>query len=178
MLRMLRQERVEWRAEVPEAELKNISIGQEVTISAVDGSKLTGKVRAISPTVQATNRTGVVYIDITDGQARPGMFARGEIEVGTGKALLLPVASVVMQDGYSYVFVLNDKDTVQRLRIEPAGIHGEDVEVRSGVNAGDVVAVKGAGFLKDGDTISIAEQGVAESTTGKAGAGPDSGKTS
>jgi HlyD family secretion protein len=178
MMRMLRQDRVEWRAEVPEAELKNISIGQEVTISAVDGSKLTGKVRAISPTVQATNRTGVVYIDITDGQARPGMFARGEIEVGTGKALLLPVASVVMQDGYSYVFVLNGKDVVQRQRVEPAGIHGQDVEVRSGVNAGDVVAVKGAGFLKDGDTIAIAEQGVAESTTGNAAAGADSGQTS
>jgi RND family efflux transporter MFP subunit len=178
MMRMLRQNRVEWRAEVPEAELKNISIGQEVTISAVDGSKLTGKVRAISPTVQATNRTGVVYIDITNGEARPGMFARGEIEVGTGKALLLPVASVVMQDGYSYVFVLNDKDMVQRQRVEPAGIHGQDVEVSSGVNAGDVVAVKGAGFLKDGDTIAIAEQGVAESTTGKAAAGADSGQTS
>jgi HlyD family secretion protein len=178
MLRMLRQNRVEWRAEVPEAELKNISIGQEVTISAVDGSKLTGKVRAISPTVQATNRTGIVYIDITNGQARPGMFARGEIEVGSGMAVLLPVASVVSQDGYSYVFVLNDKDVVQRQRIEPAGIHGEDVEVRSGVNVGDVVAVKGAGFLKDGDTISIAEQDVAGSTTGKAGGNSMDGQTS
>ncbi len=159
MLRMLRQNRVEWRAEVPEAELKNISIGQEVTISAVDGSKLTGKVRAISPTVQATNRTGIVYVDITDGLARPGMFARGEIEVGKGEAVLLPVASVVMQDGYSYVFVLAGNDTVQRQRIEPAGIHGEYVEIRSGVNVGDVVAVKGAGFLKDGDTIARGRAG-------------------
>lgn len=178
MLRMLRQNRVEWRAEVPEAELKNISIGQEVTISAVDGSKLTGKVRAISPTVQASNRTGIVYVDITDGLARPGMFARGEIEVGKGEAVLLPVASVVMQDGYSYVFVLAGNDTVQRQRIEPAGIHGEYVEIRSGVNVGDVVAVKGAGFLKDGDTIAVAEQGVAEATTGQATAGPVDGKTS
>lgn len=172
MLRMLRQNRVEWRAEVPEAELKNISVGQLVTLTAVDGTKLTGKVRAVSPTVQATNRTGLVYVDITDGEARPGMFARGEIEVGSGKALLLPVASVVMQDGYSYVFVLDGTDVVRRQRIEPAGIHGQSVEVLSGVNAGDVVALKGAGFLKDGDTIRIAEQGVAEDVTGKAGAAP------
>jgi hypothetical protein len=41
-----------------------------------------------------------------------------------------------------------------------------------------VVAVKGAGFLKDGDTIAVAEQGVAEATTGQAAAGPVTGKTS
>jgi RND family efflux transporter MFP subunit len=172
MLRMLRQDRVEWRAEVPEAELRNISIGQSVAITAVDGSMLTGAVRAISPTVQSTNRTGLVYVDITAGEARPGMFARGEIEVGKGNALLLPVASVVMQDGYSYVFVLGEKDVVQRRRIEPAGVHGEFLEVTAGVRAGDVVAVKGAGFLKDGDTIQVAEQGIAEGPTGKAGAAP------
>ena len=52
------------------------------------------------------------------------MFARGEIEVGTADALLLPVASVVMQDGYSYVFVLKGKNTVERRRVQTGGIQG------------------------------------------------------
>eukprot|EP00918_Siedleckia_nematoides_P098151 GHVU01214874.1.p2 GENE.GHVU01214874.1~~GHVU01214874.1.p2 ORF type:complete len:280 (-),score=60.70 GHVU01214874.1:7-747(-) len=82
MLRMLRQNRVEWRAEVPEAQLKNIAVGQDVTVTAVDGTVLKGKVRAVAPTVQTPNRTGLVYVDITAGEARPGMFARGEIQVG------------------------------------------------------------------------------------------------
>jgi len=103
MLRMLRQNRVEWRAEVPEAQLSRIKVGQNASITAVDGTVLKGRVRAVAPTVQTTNRTGLVYVDITGGNARPGMFARGEIEAGKGPALLVPIASIVMQDGYAYV---------------------------------------------------------------------------
>ncbi len=105
MMRLLRQNRVEWRAEVPESQLSRIKVGQAVQVTAVDGSVLKGKVRAVAPTVQTNNRTGLAYVDISGGDARPGMFARGAIEAGKGAALLVPVASVVMQDGYSYVFV-------------------------------------------------------------------------
>ncbi len=157
MLRMLRQNRVEWRAEVPEAQLSRIKVGQNVQVTAVDGSTLKGKVRTVAPTVQTTNRTGLVYVDITGGNARPGMFARGAIEAGTGPGLLVPISSVVMQDGYSYVFVLKDKNVVERRRVQQVGVHGESLEVADGVAAGDVIAVKGAGFLKDGDTVTVSQ---------------------
>jgi HlyD family secretion protein len=155
MLRMLRQNRVEWRAEVPEAQLSRIKVGQSATVTAVDGTALKGRVRAVAPTVQTSNRTGLVYIDIIGEGARPGMFARGQIDVGKGPALLLPVSSVVMQDGYSYVFVLKDKGSVERRRVQQVGVRGDDMEVSDGVAAGDVIAVKGAGFLKDGDTVTV-----------------------
>ncbi len=157
MLRMLRQNRVEWRAEIPEALLSRIQVGQLATVTAVDGTTVNGKVRAVSPTVQATNRTGLVYVDIVGGDARPGMFARGEIAAGKGPALLIPVTSVVMQDGYSYVFVLKDKNVVERRRVQQVGVRGDDMEVAEGIAAGEVVAVKGAGFLKDGDTVRVGE---------------------
>ena len=57
------------------------------------------------------------------------MFARGAIEAGTGPALLVPIASVVMQDGYSYVFVVKDGKTVERRRVQQAGVHGDSMEV-------------------------------------------------
>jgi HlyD family secretion protein len=156
MLRMLRQNRVEWRAEVPESQLSRVKVGQAVKVTAVDGTVLTGAVRAVAPTVQTNNRTGIAYVDIVGGgEARPGMFARGAIEAGSGPALLVPVASVVMQDGYSYVFVVKPGNTVERRLVLQAGVHGDYLEVASGVTAGEVLAVKGAGFLKDGDTVQV-----------------------
>jgi RND family efflux transporter MFP subunit len=155
MLRMLRQNRVEWRAEVPESQLSRIKVGQNATVTAVDGTVLKGKVRAVAPTVQTTNRTGLVYVDIVGGNARPGMFARGEIEAGKGPALLLPVSSVVMQDGYAYVFVLKAQNKVERRRVQQVAVHGNDMEVSDGVSVGESIAVKGAGFLKDGDTVTV-----------------------
>jgi HlyD family secretion protein len=171
MLRMLRQNRVEWRAEVPEAQLSRIQAGQSAQVTAVDGTVLKGRVRTVAPTVQTTNRTGLVYVDITGGDARPGMFARGEIAAGSGPGLLVPVASVVVQDGYSYVFVLKDKDTVARRRVTQAGVYGDDMEISDGLMAGDVVAVKGAGFLKDGDVVKVANQVAAERVADVAQAG-------
>jgi RND family efflux transporter MFP subunit len=158
MLRMLRQDRIEWRAEVPAVHLSRIKVGQTVEVAAVDGSVLQGRVRAVAPTVQTNNRTGLVYVDITGGDARPGMFARGEIRAGTGPGLMVPIASVVMQDGYSYVFVLKDNNVVERRRVEQVGVYGEQLEVSEGIVAGEVIAVKGAGFLKDGDTVAVATE--------------------
>ncbi len=158
MLRMLRQNRVEWRAEVPESQLSRIKVGQSAQVTAVDGSVLMGKVRAVAPTVQVNNRTGIAYIDITGGDARAGMFARGAIEAGKGPGLLVPIASVVMQDGYSYVFVLGNNNVVERRLVQQAGVHGDSLEVASGIAPGDLIAVKGAGFLKDGDTVRVSEE--------------------
>ncbi|MEJ0100354.1 MAG: efflux RND transporter periplasmic adaptor subunit [Pseudomonadota bacterium] len=158
MLRMLRQDRIEWRAEVPESQLALIKAGQSVEVTAADGSVLKGRVRTVAPTIQTINRTGLVYVDITGGTARAGMFARGQIAAGSGPGLLVPVASVVVQDGYSYVFVLKGKSTVERRRVQQAGVHGDSLEIADGLVAGDVVAVKGAGFLKDGDTVAVASE--------------------
>jgi HlyD family secretion protein len=157
MLRMLRQDRIEWRAEVPESQLARVKAGQSVQLTAADGSTLKGKVRMIAPTIQASNRTGIAYVDVIAGSARPGMFARGAIEAGAGPGLLVPVTSVVLQDGYSYVFVVKADNVVERRRVTQAGVVGDDLEVTDGVSAGELIAVKGAGFLKDGDTVTIGE---------------------
>ncbi len=165
MLRMLRQNRVEWRAEVPEAQLSRIKVGQGVAVTAVDGTVLKGTVRAVAPTVQTINRTGLVYGDIKDGSARPGMFARGAIEAGKGPGLMVPVTSIVMQDGYSYVFVLKKDNKVERRLVQQVGVYGDSMEVSTGVAAGEVIAVKGAGFLKDGDTVRVSNEVAANVAT-------------
>ncbi|MEY4760320.1 MAG: hypothetical protein RLZZ200_176 [Pseudomonadota bacterium] len=155
MLRMVRQGRVEWRAEVPEARLSLVKPGQPVTLTTADGSQVQGTVRTVAPTVAVANRTALVYVDVPANSVRPGMFARGSIGVGKGNAMLVPVQSVVMQDGYAYVFVLKDQNVVERRLVKLANLHGESMEVVSGVKDGDVVAVKGAGFLKDRDTVQV-----------------------
>jgi multidrug efflux pump subunit AcrA (membrane-fusion protein) len=83
------------------------------------------------------------------------MFARGEIEVSRSAAATLPLASVLVRDGFSYVFVVNDKQSVERRRIQPGALRDGRIEVISGVSNTDRVVERGAGFLKDGDTIRV-----------------------
>lgn len=155
MLRMVRQGRIEWRAEIPESRLGDIEIGQAVRLTTADGTQLDGKVRTVSPTIDTSTRAGLVYVDIASAKARPGMFARGEIFVGRSNAAMLPIASVVIQDGYSYVFVLKQDSTVERRHIETGLVAGDMIEIVSGVQPDEPVIAKGAGFLKDRDRVNV-----------------------
>jgi len=64
MFRLIRQGRLEWRAEVTSAELGRIAPGTEVRVTAPGGAQVVGKVRMVSPTVDAQTRNGLVYVDL------------------------------------------------------------------------------------------------------------------
>jgi RND family efflux transporter MFP subunit len=156
MLRLLRNGRIEWRGEAPETRLQDLAPGQGVSVFTADGTPFHGTIRVVSPTISENDRTAIVYVDLpADDRLRPGMFARGEVAIGTGPAYMVPLESVVSADGYSYVFVLDEANVVARRRIETGAVHDGSIEVVSGLEAGERIVNKGAGFLKDGDRVSV-----------------------
>jgi RND family efflux transporter MFP subunit len=156
MFRLLRDGRIEWRAEIPEALLTHIHKGQLVTIRLADGAALTGNVRVVAPTVNTSDRTAMVYVELPQpGPARPGMFARGEFVLEQTEVPMIPLTSVVANDGYSYVFVVNKDSSVERRRIETGQIDGDALEVRNGLAASEHIVEAGAAFLKDGDHVRV-----------------------
>lgn len=156
MLRLLRQNRVEWRGEVPESSLPSLYVGQTVTVISGDGREHHGTIRAVSPTVDVNTHNGLVYVDVpNDNALRPGMFARGRIEFTASAAQFIPLTSLVSSDGYNYVFVVEADRRVRRQMIETGVIQGNNIEVLSGLKTGENIVTKGAGFLKDGDLVNV-----------------------
>ncbi|MGV3590133.1 MAG: efflux RND transporter periplasmic adaptor subunit [Gammaproteobacteria bacterium] len=161
MLRLLRQNRVEWRGEVPEASLPSLAVGQRVTITSVDGREHEGSVRVVSPTVDPVTHNGLVYVDVeADTALRPGMFARGRIEFDQSEALMVPLNALVSSDGYNYVFIIQSDRTVRRQMIQTGTIQGDDIEVLGGLEPGANIVTSGAGFLKDGDLVNVVQTSV------------------
>jgi RND family efflux transporter MFP subunit len=159
MLRLLRNNRIEWRGEIPEARITDLKAGQPATIVTADGKSFKGTIRVVAPTISSNNRTGLVYVDLPpDERLRPGMFARGEIELGRAPAFTVPLQSVVSSDGYSYVFVLKSDESVERRRVETGGVRNDQIEVLDGIRAGEMIVGKGAGFLKDGDVVNVSSE--------------------
>jgi HlyD family secretion protein len=156
MLRVLRNNRIEWRGEVPESRLGELKAGQAVTVTTADGAVFKGSIRVVAPTISSENRTGLVYVDLgPEDHLRPGMFARGEVEIGRSPSFTVPLQSVVSADGYSYVFVLKADNTVERRHVEVGAVRESEIEVVGGVEAGEMIVGKGAGFLKDGDLVNV-----------------------
>jgi HlyD family secretion protein len=156
MLRLLRQNRVEWRGEVPESSLPQLQPGMTVLVTSVDGREHEGSIRMVSPTVDENTHNGLVYVDIaSDDALRPGMFARGRIELEQGQALVVPLASLVSSDGYNYVYVVGTDRRVSRQMVQTGVIQNNTIEVVGGLTPGTTIVTSGAGFLKDGDLVNV-----------------------
>lgn len=161
LFRLIRGGRLEWRAEVPAADLGRISVGLPATVVLPDGSEVQGSTRVISPIVDPMTRNGVVYVDLppTATKARAGMFARGRFDIGQAEALTLPAAAVTVRDGHALVYRLQREagrdDRVVATRVGTGRRQGDRIEITEGLDANAAVAATGVGFLADGDVVSV-----------------------
>jgi len=156
LFRLIRGNRLEWRAEVTSSELARVSPGQEATLVTVAGTQVKGKVRIAAPTVDTQTRMGLVYVDLPVGSpARAGTFARGEFNLGGDKAVVLPQSAVLLRDGFSYVFQIEGADKVRIVKVNVGRRVGYRIEILSGLEATASVVATGAGFLADGDTVRV-----------------------
>lgn len=164
LFRLIRQGRLEWRAEVAAAELGRLRPGLPARLTLPDGQALAGTLRQVAPTVDAATRNGLVYVDLKPGSAaRAGMFARGAIELGSSPALTLPQTAVVLRDGFSYVFRVGADQRVAMTKVTVGRRVGDRVEVTAGLAAGAAVVAAGSGFLADGDLVRVVTPATAAS---------------
>ena len=156
---LIRDGRLEWRAEVPASELAQLQAGQKVRVLPAGGTQpLEGKVRVVAPTVDATTRLGRVLVDLSGSPAaaRAGMFARGDFVLGDANVLTVPQTALLLRDGFAFVFKL-EGSKVRQVKVELGRRQGDRVEIRHGLKATDKVVAQGVGFLADGDTVRVAQ---------------------
>lgn len=155
LFRIVRDGRLELDAQVPETELALVRAGQGAVVSSDQIGETTGRVRIVTSEVNADNRLGTARIALTGGGFRPGMFARARIQVGDQPAVTVPTASVLYRENRAGVFVLG---TDSRARFQPVTVLSRttDSTAVGGLAAGSRVVVAGAGFLGDGDRVTVA----------------------
>lgn len=154
---MVRDNRFEVRAQVPEQDLSKLRPGQEVQFKgASGGSKIVGKLREISPMVDPNTRLAMARIDIPFEKGwLPGMFVSGIVDLGEIMSVVVPAPAVVDKDGRKIVYILEGDNKVYGRQVEAGERVGDVVEIRNGLKVGDKVVTTGSGFLKDGDSVRV-----------------------
>ena len=84
------------------------------------------------------------------------MYASGNLMLGQAQGLLVPQSTVVARDGFDYVFVVTPDNKVQQRQVELGARTDDKVQVLKGLDAGAALVRSGAGFLVDGDVVSVA----------------------
>ena len=158
LFRMIRQGRLEWRAEVAASDMASLKPGLPVLVTPANGAGLKGTVRMVAPTVDPQTRNGIVFVDLpVSGTARAGMFARGDFEIGSGSGLTLPQSAVLLRDGFSYVLRVGADSKVTQAKVSVGRRVGDRIEITAGLDAAARVVAAGGGFLGDGDTVRVVE---------------------
>lgn len=161
LFRLIRQGRLEWRAEVATAELARLSPGQLAHVSATADRLVEGKLRVLSPAIDTQTRNGMVYVDLPNlmdsGELRAGMFARGYFDIGEESALTLPQTAVLLRDGFSYVLRIGPESKVIETKVTVGRRVGNRIEITSGLDASERVVESGGSFIGDGDLVRVVE---------------------
>lgn len=158
LFRLIRNNRLEWQAEVSLNQLNGIESGQTVMLQTADGQQIKGTVRQISPVLNANSKNGLVYVDIASTpQLKIGMSIDGYIDAGIKHGLVVPFRAIVSSDGFNYVMQLNQKNQVHKTKVELGEINGDQVAILSGLSSQAVIAVDGAAFLNESDFVSISK---------------------
>lgn len=163
LFRLIRQSRLEWRAELPSADLVRVQPGMKAVATPPGGQPVEGRVRMVAPTVDGGTRNGIVYVDLpassTQAGARAGMFAPGKVAVGQAGGLTVPQTAVLLRDGFSYVFVVEgqkaEQSSVRQVKVKVGRRQGDRIEVIEGLQNGLHVVAAGVAFLADGDVVRV-----------------------
>jgi len=143
----------------PEAAASRLHPGQPVRLDSplLPGKPIIGEIEEIRPIVSEAGRAldVIARIDNPDGALKGGGSVDATVVLGVRKdAVTVPEQAVVLRPSGHVVYAIVDGKAQQRV-IEVGGKNAGMVEVRSGLQAGETVALDGAGFLSQGAAVNV-----------------------
>ncbi len=144
---------------IPEQFVSTIGVGQTVAfaVDAYPGRSFEGRVRYISPALEANQRALTVEAVVANPSAelKPGLFATARIQQSARTpAILVPIAAVQTTAGTSHVYVVTGDRVEERIVTIGQTIDDDMVEVVNGLKAGERIATKHIAQLADGTKVS------------------------
>lgn len=159
--------RIKVKAKVLESEVGKVVAGRDVDLrfSAFPGRTFRGRIEAVSPVINAEDKTCGVYVamDNPSEEIKPGMHAEVEFptEIFTGR-LLVPQQAILVRGGRKLVFAV--EGDVAKWRYIEVGLENEKFaevlpgkEPGWGVSAGDTVIVEGHITLAHDTKVTIVQ---------------------
>lgn len=142
---------------VPETYLAAVSAGQAVTAlsGAYPGREFTGRVTTVDSRIDPVSRAVTVRAEVPNPERllRPGMLLTLRVSQPERQALVVPEIAVMQVARTSHVFRLLQDGTVEQVAVELGLRRGGEVEVLTGLSAGDRIVVDGAGKLRSGASV-------------------------
>lgn len=157
LFKLIRQNKLEWRAEVSDKDLTGVAEGQSAVVTA-NQVKMEGVVRKVSPSLDTSVKTALVYVDLTEANVKANTYAQGIIQQGTRQGIVVPASLIQTSDGRHQVPSLVQQGNVWKVtwkKVILGQTLKDKVEVLEGISASTPLIQQGAGFLNEGDVVTV-----------------------
>ncbi|MGB7202558.1 MAG: efflux RND transporter periplasmic adaptor subunit [Pyrinomonadaceae bacterium] len=157
---IIRTSSLRLKIDVPEASIGKVATGQSISLqtSAYPDRNFTGTVVRILPSLNQQARTLTVEAEVPngDGLLKPGQFATVRITQSKPEnAVMIPASAVKAEGDVSKVYVVKDGAARERL-VQLGLLEGESIQVKQGLNEGELIATNNLAELYDGVLVRVA----------------------
>ena len=138
---------------VPMQSIAKLQTNQPARIKIIGAGEVDGKVRRLAPTIEPNSQLGQVFIAVT-GNRRLLVNSSGRALIKTGQScgVAVPLTAVLYGPAGTVVQVIR-RARVETKRVEVGLMSGGQVEIRDGLNEGDVVVARAGALLREGDPV-------------------------
>jgi RND family efflux transporter MFP subunit len=145
-----------FEADVPESLIAHMIVGAKLAVRiGAAPAAIEGVVVELAPVADPASRTFLVKLDLhsTEG-LRSGQFGRVLVPIGATRSIHLPYSALVVRGQLETVFVVEKQHALLRIVRTGKRTHTE-VELLSGIVAGESVVIEGAEQLRDGQPVTL-----------------------
>ena len=130
----------------------------DLTLTEAPGRHYTGKVARNTGMIDPTTRTLLTEVDIdnTSGKLMPGAYAEVHLKLPAATAaLVLPVTALIFRSEGLQVAVVRDGNRAELVHVTQGRDFGTEVEITSGITAGDSVIINTPDSLTSGAPVRV-----------------------
>jgi HlyD family secretion protein len=160
LFRLARNGEIEMRGQIAEQDMARLRVGQSAMVYITNVAKpFDGRVRLLGAVIDPNSRLGEIRIALgSDPVLRPGAFARGEVVIDHDEHPVLPETAVLADEKGSYVFIVNDKNEVERRKVSVIDTTAAGIVIGAGLTGSERIVTTAAGFLREGERVSAVQQ--------------------
>src|ERR1700738_2579833 len=138
---------------VPVQDIARLSANQSARIRIIGAGEGDGKVRRVAPTVQPNSQLGQVFIGVTTNRRLlVNSSGRALIKTGQSCGVSVPLTAILYSTAGTVVQV-GGRQRVETKRVEVGLMSGGQVEIRNGLQEGDIVVARAGALLREGDPV-------------------------
>jgi HlyD family secretion protein len=138
---------------VPTRDITKLAVNQTARIKIIGAGEVDGKVRRVATTVEPNSQLGQVFVTVTTNRRLlANSSGRALIKTGQSCGVSVPLTAILYGSAGTVVQV------VRRARVETRQVvvglmSGGQVEIKDGLNEGDIVVARAGALLREGDPV-------------------------